>query len=86
MARLADQNFRGLSVLFTGRPRRGVFITTGSFSNDAIAYVKHMDPRVVIIDGKGLAERMIKHDVGVTTQHTYHVQRVDSEYFDEGTA
>jgi restriction endonuclease Mrr len=29
---------------------------------------------------------MIKHDVGVTTENTYHVKRVDSEYFDESTA
>lgn len=69
-----------------GKAKEGVFITTSSFTNDAIAYVKHMDPRVVIIDGKGLAELMIKYDVGVTTEQTYRVKRVDSEYFDEGTA
>ena len=65
--------------------KKGVFITTGSYSDDAIAYVKHMDPRVVLIDGKRLAELMIDCDVGVTTEGTYHVKRVDSEYFDEGT-
>ena len=65
--------------------KKGVFITTGSFSDDAVAYVKHMDPRVVVIDGKRLAELMIDRDVGVTTERTYHVKRVDSEYFDEGT-
>ncbi len=28
---------------------------------------------------------MIDGDVGVTTERTYHVKRIDSEYFDEGT-
>jgi restriction endonuclease Mrr len=28
---------------------------------------------------------MIDRDVGVTTEGTYHVKRVDSEYFDEAT-
>lgn len=64
---------------------KGVLITTGSFSADAIAYVKHLDhPRVVVIDGKRLAELMIEKDVGVTTEGTYYVKRVDSEYFDQG--
>jgi len=27
---------------------------------------------------------MIDFDVGVTTARTYHVKRVDSDYFDEG--
>jgi restriction system protein len=63
--------------------KKGVFITTGSFSPDALAYVKHMDPRIVVIDGKRLAELMIAHDVGVSTERTYQVKRVDSEFFDE---
>jgi restriction system protein len=68
-----------------GRPRKGCSSPQAPSPTEAIAYVKHMDPRVVIIDGKELAERMIKHDVGVTTENTYHVKRVDSEYFDEST-
>jgi restriction system protein len=63
--------------------KKGVFITTSTFSDDALAYVRHMDPRVIVIDGKRLAELMIAHDVGVSTQRTYQVKRVDSEYFDE---
>ena len=63
--------------------KKGIFITTGSFSADALAYVKHMDPRIVVIDGKRLAELMIAHDVGVSTERTYQVKRVDSEFFDE---
>ena len=61
-----------------------MFITTATFSSEALAYVEHIDPRMVLIDGRRLAELVIDFDVGVTTTRTFHVKRVDSDYFDEG--
>lgn len=76
------QKFVG--ALHGKRAKKGVFITTGSFSSDAAAYVEHLDPKVVLIDGRRLAELMIDFEVGVTTARTYHVKRVDSDYIEEG--
>jgi restriction system protein len=75
------QKFVG--ALHGKRARKGVFISTGSFSSEAVAYVEHIDPKVVLIDGKRLAQLMIDFEVGVTTARTYQVKRVDSDYFDE---
>jgi restriction system protein len=75
------QKFVG--ALHGKRAKKGVFITTGSFSADAASYVEHIDPKVVLIDGHRLAELMIAFDVGVSTVRTYQVKRVDSDYFDE---
>ncbi len=60
-----------------------MFITTGSFSDDAIAYAASIDPKVVLINGDYLTELMIDYDVAVTTMTVYAVKRVDSDYFDE---
>jgi restriction system protein len=76
------QKFVG--ALHGKRARKGVFISTGSFSVDAIAYVEHIDPKVVLIDGKRLAQLMIDFEVGVSATRTYSVKRVDSDYFEEG--
>jgi restriction system protein len=76
------QKFVG--ALHGKRAKKGVFITTGSFSAEAVAYVEHIDPKVVLIDGRRLAELMIDFEVGIATTRTYHVKRVDSDYFDEG--
>ena len=65
------------------RAKKGVFITTGSFSAEAVAYVEHIDPKVALIDGMSLAQLMIDFEIGVTTARTYNVKRVDSDYFDE---
>ncbi|MCX7020005.1 MAG: restriction endonuclease [Candidatus Sumerlaeota bacterium] len=76
------QKFVG--ALHGRQAKKGVFITTGSYSAEALAYVEHIDPKVVLIDGRRLAELMIDFEVGVATARTYHVKRVDSDYFDEG--
>ncbi len=75
------QKFVG--ALHGKRAKKGVFITTGAFTADAAAYVEHIDPKVVLIDGRRLAEFMIDFEVGVATTRTYHMKRVDSDYFDE---
>jgi restriction system protein len=42
-----------------------------------------IEPKVVLIDGRRFAELMIDFDVGVATARTYHVKRIDSDYFEE---
>lgn len=75
------QKFVG--ALHGKRARKGVFITTGTFSADAIAYVQNIDPKVALIDGAQLAQLMIDFDVGVSPERTYQVKKIDSDYFEE---
>jgi restriction system protein len=63
------------------RARKGVFITTSAFSKDAHDYVTRIEKRIVLVDGQYLAQLMIDHGVGVADVATYHVKRVDADYF-----
>lgn len=63
---------------------KGVFITTSDFTRDARAY-DAAGFKIILIDGKQLAQLMIDHDVGVSTTKTYEIKRVDSDYFAEDT-
>lgn len=65
------------------RAKKGVFITTSRFTVDAIEYVSLIETKVVLIDGEKLASLMIDFDVGVSTQATYVIKKIDSDYFDE---
>ena len=58
-----------------------MFITTSTFSKDARDYVAHIDPRIVLIDGKELAALMIDNNVGVTSERVYELKRTDSDFF-----
>lgn len=73
------QKFVG--ALHGKRARKGVFITTGTYSTDARDYISHIDPRVVLIDGAQLAEYMIEHNLGVSLKTTYEVKRIDTDFF-----
>ena len=63
------------------RARKGVFITTSSFSSEAMEYVGLIEKRIVLIDGQRLATLMIEYGVGVTTRQTLTIKALDSDYF-----
>jgi restriction system protein len=63
------------------RARKGVLLTTSSFTSDASSYVRQIEKRIVLIDGGLLAKLMIQHDVGTSVEATYEVRRIDLDYF-----
>jgi len=64
------------------RAKKGIFITTSKFSGDALKYVNEIDAKVILIDGKRLAEFMIDYNVGVAEVTTYQIKKIDSDYFE----
>ena len=75
------QKFVG--ALHGKRAKKGVFITTGIFTKDAIDYVKTIDPKIILIDGKRLTEYMIDFNLGTTTSSNYEIKKIDNDYFEE---
>jgi len=75
------QKFVG--ALHGKRAKKGVFITTGTFSAEAAEYVRNIEPKVVLIDGQQLSEFMIDFDIGVDPVTSYEVKKIVSDYFDE---
>lgn len=65
------------------RARKGVLITTSSFTSDAQQYVRQIEKKIVLIDGATLATLMIQHNVGVGIEVAYQVKKLDSDYFPE---
>lgn len=62
---------------------KGVFVTTSDFSRDAVTYVDRVQHRIKLINGQKLAALMIQYGVGVRTQSTYAIKRVDEDYFSD---
>lgn len=67
------------------RAKKGIFITTTKFSDEAKRYASSIDTKVVLIDGKRLANLMIDHNVGVSEQTVYEIKSLDSDYFGEAS-
>ena len=63
---------------------KGIFVTTSSFSKDAYEHTKSVkQPKIVLIDGNALVNLMIELGIGVSTQKTYRISKIDSDYFEE---
>ena len=65
---------------------KGVFITTSRFSGTAGQTARTISAGnkfIRLIDGPELASLMIDHDVGVITETTYEVKKLDENYFAE---
>lgn len=75
------QKFVG--ALYGQNAKKGVFITTSSFSKGAVDYVGGLQNKVVLVDGEMLAQLMMDYSVGVALERSYEVKRVDFDYFTE---
>jgi restriction system protein len=62
---------------------KGIFITTSAFHDNAREYAASLHQKIILIDGRRLAELMIEHGTGVAEEHAYHVKKIDSDYFEE---
>jgi len=63
--------------------KKGIFITTSSFTKEAKDYIPRNETKIVLIDGEKLAQYMIDYNLGVSVQNTYEIKKIDSDYFEE---
>ena len=75
------QKFAG--ALLGRKAKKGIFITTSGFSQEAMEYAQSLENKVVLIGGERLAQLMIEHNLGVSTVNSYEIKRMDSDYFVE---
>jgi restriction system protein len=73
------QGFYG--ALAGQRANKGVFITTSTFTQQAIEFARSVE-RIVLVDGARLAALMIDHGVGVS-HRLVRVPKLDTDYFEE---
>lgn len=70
-------------ALLSKKARKGIFITTSNFPKSAFVFVESIEHKIILIDGERLTDLMFEYNVGLSTQSTYEVKRLDSDYFDE---
>jgi restriction system protein len=65
------------------RTKKGIFITTSTYTPGALEYVKNIEKKIILIDGEYLAELMIDYNIGVSKQEEYVIKNIDHDYFIE---
>jgi restriction system protein len=64
------------------RAKKGVFITSSSFTREAREFGAQVAESIVLIDGRRLTTLMIEYGVGVSHYRVLRLPKVDDEYFD----
>ncbi|MBL8062878.1 MAG: restriction endonuclease [Anaerolineales bacterium] len=75
------QKFAG--ALQGKRAKKGIFISTSNFTNEAKEYVSQIDSKITLIDGETLSQLMIDYNVGINSIATYELKKIDNDYFIE---
>jgi restriction system protein len=59
--------------------RKGRFLTTSSFTKEAVAFAAAIDSKMVLMGGEALVALMIDHNIGVAPVAAYEIKRVDTD-------
>jgi restriction system protein len=62
---------------------KGVFVTTSYFTKPAYEFAERHPHRLVLLNGDDLATLMIRHNIGVRTEDTLHLKKIDEDFFEE---
>ena len=64
--------------------KKGIFITTSTFTKDALEYANSLkNMTLILIDGDKLVDYMLKYNVGVQVKNTIELKKIDEDYFEE---
>ncbi len=79
-----DEVQKFVSALVVAQSNKGVFITTSSYSKGAIEYAENLNgtTTLVLIDGNNLAEYIYQYNLGMQTEQTIEIKKLDSDFWD----
>jgi restriction system protein len=61
---------------------KGLFVTTSAFSDSALQTASSLGSRIVLVDGRQLAQLMIRFDVGCRVEETLYLKKLDEDFFE----
>ena len=64
-----------------GKGGKGLFVTTSTFSRQAIEYAKHQ--HIILMDGDKLTDYMIEYNFGVSVKKTFEIKSIDTDLFND---
>lgn len=73
-----------VGALAVAQSNKGVFITTSSFNKNAIEYASKLNNNttLVLIDGEQLAKYIYDYSLGMQTEQTIEIKKLDSDFWD----
>lgn len=81
--KVREPEIRNFIGAMSGDVRKGIFVTTATFDDQAITKaLSDRNHTLILIDGNKLVELMIKFNVGVQVKETYEIKQLDEDFFE----
>ena len=64
------------------KAHKGIFVTTSTFSRNAVRTAQDLGSRIVLIDGRQLARLMIRYNIGCRDEDVLHLKKIDEDFFE----
>lgn len=82
--KVRETDIRNFIGAMSGDTSKGVFVTTSSFDVHAVEKARDAHHKIILIDGRKLADLMYEYGVGLQIKETYEVKEIDENFYDEG--
>lgn len=81
--KVREIDIRNFIGAMSGDTNKGVFVTTSLFDQGAIKKANSAHHKIILIDGKKLADLMHEYNVGVQIKSIYEIKQLDEDFFVE---
>jgi restriction system protein len=80
--KVRETDIRNFIGAMSGDTRKGIFVTTSSFDENAKKKAREAHHTIILVDGVRLVELMHKFNVGVQVKSSYEVKILDNDFFE----
>ncbi|GGY82892.1 Mrr restriction system protein [Cellvibrio zantedeschiae] len=80
--KVRETDIRNFIGAMSGDTRKGIFVTTSNFDENAKKKAREAHHTIILVDGIKLVELMHKFNVGVQVKSFYEVKVLDNDFFD----
>jgi restriction system protein len=79
---VGERDIRGFKgAMDDGEVKKGIFVTTSDFDENARQSAKNSMNKIILISGKELANLMIKYNLGVEIKEVYEIKQINEDFF-----
>lgn len=80
--KVRETDIRNFIGAMSGDTRKGIFVTTSDFDENAKKKAREAHHTIILVDGIKLVELMHKYNVGVQVKSYYEVKILDNDFFE----
>lgn len=80
--KVRETDIRNFIGAMSGDTRKGIFVTTSTFDENAKKKAREAHHTIILVDGSKLVDLMHKFNVGIQVKFFYEVKILDNDFFD----